>query len=386
MEWRFAQISDLRLGVKLTWLDGDIASSVRDASRQALVDAFRIAQEHNCEAVLMPGDLYSLKGIDPAGQLRFVYERAADYPSMQFLIAPGNSDAFGGNCPYVYLKPPSNVHLFTEPQWQTYQLPNVAVTARAAHIGEGDPPMVWEGLPRPHPDKLSVLMLRGRLVGAEDGRPHRNQTTQIDVERLLGAGYNYTALGGLHAKIELQRQNGKAAAAYASTPQCLEWEARGPGGFYTGVLTREGAELTFHRTARLNWVLRDILLPPPYADQYQAKLDSSLQELTEGLAERDIYKFAVHGELHEDYRGLLDEHLSKIHDIVFHDEADNSGVKYFSGLNPAKLPSDSLLASYFQRCAAEAAQSGSEPEVYELARRFGWLLFTGKGLPAEISQ
>jgi len=48
------------------------------------------------------------------------------------------------------------------------------------------------------------------------------------------------------------------------------------------------------------------------------------------------------------------------------------------------LPEDSLLSQYFSRCAAEAAQSKLDPAIYELARRVGWLLFTGQGLPAEI--
>ena len=122
MEWRFAQLSDVQLGAKLSRLDPDVASALREGSREALSACLRIAREQQCEAVLIPGDLYMLRGVDPPSQLRFVYERAADYPAMRFFIAPGNSDAFGGRCPYAYVAPPSNVHLFIAPEWQTVEL------------------------------------------------------------------------------------------------------------------------------------------------------------------------------------------------------------------------------------------------------------------------
>lgn len=386
MEWRFAQISDVRLGAKLAWLEGDIASAIRDASRQALVDAFRIAHEQHCEAVLIPGDLYSLKGIDPAGQLRFVYERAADYPSRQFLIMPGHSDAYGGNGPYVYLKPPANVYVFSEPDWQTRELPGVTVTARAHQVGEGSGPLPWQSLPRPNPDKLSVVMMRGRLAGMDDGRGKRGSEWDIEPEQLLNTGYDYTALGGMHAQIEVPGNSGKIAAAYAGMPQCLGWDSRGPGGILTGTLTRDGAELAFHPTERFHWQKRKIPLPRPYADSYQLKLDAALQALSAELGPSDLCQLTVSGELHQDHRELLEEQLREVRESVFHVESDTANVSYLSGLNPARLPSDSLLSSYLQRCAAEAAQAGSDEEVYELARRLGWLLFTGQGLPAEISQ
>ncbi|MBN2082243.1 hypothetical protein JW859_08550 [bacterium] len=393
MEWRFAQISDVRLGIKLSRLDGDVASTIRDASRQALCDAIRIAHEQQCEAVLIPGDLYTLKGIDPAGQLRFAYERMADYPTLMFIIAPGNTDAFGGNCPYVYLKPPSNVRIFMESEWQSIELDRVTITGRAHQVSEGPLRNPLQDLPRPNPDKLSVLMLRGRLAGADDGRFARNPSEnsnnngrEINVERLLATGYTYIALGGMHAKIELQRSNGKAAAAYASTPQIADWEARGPGGFLTGMLTREGADLQFHHTAKYRWMQRDVVLPPPYIEQYQARLAEALESMGEDLAPDFLYKLKVSGELHRDLNSQLERTIEELRSQVFFLDEDILEVLLFDGVNPAQLPADSLLTAYLQRCSAEASQSGSDHEVYELARRLGWLLFTGKGLPVEISE
>jgi hypothetical protein len=387
MEWRFAQVSDAQLGAKVSRLDPDVASALREGSREAVSACFRIAREQQCEAVLIPGDLYMLRGVDPPSQLRFVYERAADYPALRFFIAPGNADAYGGNCPYAYVAPPSNVRVFTEAEWQTVELEHVTITGRAFRVGEGVPALDWSTVPPPDPAKLTVLLARGTLAGTDDGRSARRPDALIEVEPLLACGYSYVALGGMHARIELRREGERAAAAaYASTPQCLGFDARGPGGFLTGTLRSGGAELAFHRTARYEWKTHRLSLPLPYVEQYAAKLDTVLESLPRDHRRTDLLRLAFAGEAHENLKQELDRRLAAMHDAVLLLEVDAGDLAYFSGPNPAALPADSLLGKYLQRCAAEAAQAGADPQVYELARRLGWLLFTGRGLPAEIQQ
>jgi len=385
MQWRFAQLSDVRLGARLSQLDADLASALRDASRQALRDGFKLAQDQGCAGVLIPGDLFVVKGIDPQGQLRFVYDCMADFPGLHFFVLPGHSDALAENGPYIYVKPPSNAHLFISPEWTTIDLEEVTITARAHTIGEGQRPLAWEELPRPNPDKLSVLLLRGALTGAEDGRRRQPSLAAIDPKRLLGCRYDYAALGGLHARIELRRDNDRAAAAYAGPPQCLDWETRGPGGILTGTLGRAGAELEFHPLARHRFQQREVALPPPYAESYRAQLEAVLDSIDSELGAADVCRLAISGELHEGARQQLEQRVTAAQERSFHCETDTSRVEYFSGQDPAELPHDSLLASYLQRCAAEI-QPGTDPEVVALARRLGWLLFTNKGLPAEITE
>jgi DNA repair exonuclease SbcCD nuclease subunit len=385
MQWRFAQLSDVRLGARLTQLDAELASALRDASRQALRDGFKLAQDQGCEGVLVPGDLFVLKGIDPQAQLRFVYDCMADFPGLQFFIVPGHGDALAENGPYIYTKPPSNAHLFISDEWTTIDLENVTITARAHTIGEGQRPLDWDELPRPNPDKLSVLMLRGALTGAADGRSRQNSLAPIDPERLLGCRYDYAALGGLHARIELRRDDDKAAAAYAGPPQCLDWESRGPGGMLIGTLGRAGAELEFHSMAVHRFQRREAELPLPWVESYRTQLDTVLESIDTGFGAADICRLLVSGELHQNHREELERRVAAAEEQAFHCEVDTSRVEYFSGPDPAELVHDSLLASFLQRCAAEA-QPGADPEVYLLARRLGWLLFTSKGLPAEITE
>lgn len=384
MEWRFAQVGDVRLGAKLTNFDGDVASALRDSSRHALGDCFRIAQEEQASTVLIVGDLFVLKGLDPAGQLRFAYERMADFPGLEFIITPGNSDAFESTGPYSFVSPPSNVKLIHSSEWTTIDLPLVTVTGRALCIGESTE-LDISTLPTPDPSKPAVLIARGVVQSADDGIARRNPVS-IDVDGILNLGYSYVALGGLYAQIELRGEQGKAIAAYAGTPQSLTWGTRGPSGFLTGSLSKGGAEIKFHHTAHSHWKEYQVDLPLPYEESYTSKLRAALQAISSGVGTNDLVKLTLTGELHQTQREELEQLLATAADSAMYFETDSEALRYFSGLNPGDLPKDSLYAGFLQRCSAQAAQAGTDQEAYDLARRLSWLLFTGKGLPSEITE
>lgn len=384
MEWRFAQVSDLRLGAMLTNFDGDVASALRTSSRDALGECLSIAQSEYSSTVLVVGDLFVLKGLDPAVQLRFIYARMADFPGLEFIITPGNSDAFESTEPYSFVPPPSNVKLIHSSEWTTIDLPLATVTGRALCIGESTELDV-STLPTPDPSKPAVLMARGVVKGADDGIARRNPV-RIDVDRILDVGYSYIALGGLFAQIELRGEQGRAIAAYAGTPQSLTWGTRGPSGFLTGSLDKDGAEIKFHHTERSHWKERQIDLPLPYEESYASKLRAALHGISDGLGENDLVKLTLTGELHQSQREELEQLLAAASDSAEYFEANSEALRYFSGLNPADMPQDSLFANFLQRCSAQAAHAGTDQEAYDLARRLGWLLFTGKGLPSEITE
>ena len=152
------------------------------------------------------------------------------------------------------------------------------------------------------------------LAGADDGRNKRQAVTPIEADALLACGYSYVALGGMHARVELRGTSDKAAAAYASTPQCLDWDARGPGGFMTGVLAPDGAELAFHQTARHQWKVRELVFPPPHSEQYPAKLDGVLESLNNDLRRTDLLRVILAGEVAALIRQLSEQRTHRRRD------------------------------------------------------------------------
>jgi DNA repair exonuclease SbcCD nuclease subunit len=394
MAWRFAQISDVHLGNKLPGLEQWLANTLRVASREAVAKCFMSAAEQGCKVVLIPGDLFDLRGVDPEGSLGFVYQHAARYPDLRFVISPGNADAYGVGTPYTSQRPPDNVYLFTQQDWQVVEIDGVQIVGRAIHTGEGLQSLDRDTIPRPDPDKLSVLMLHASLTEGDDGRQlagkngnkGRLMVMPLSMETMLNLGYTYVALGHYHAKIELQNKN-LASAAYAGPPQCLDWDEKGPGGYLVGDLQPGGAKLEYIPSARHTWKRKRIELPAPYAENYRAALTAALAQITAGIHTGDLLEVTVTGELHSSAKPVLSKALDDATGkVLYCGEPDLGGVRWFSGVDPLNMPADSLLTAYLSRCAAEAAQSKLDPAIYESARRIGWLLFTGQGLPAELTE
>jgi DNA repair exonuclease SbcCD nuclease subunit len=386
MGWRFAQFSDAHLGSRLPGLTDAALAAVAGATRESITAALHSARDKGCEAVLVPGDLYDQKGRDAAEQLLWFYEAVADFPTMHFFITPGESDPFSASCPYSVVRPPSNVTLFVHQEWETLELNGVTVTGRALHNGAGPLQMDWAGMPRARQDGMSVLLLHCSLQGAEDGRERRLPLMQVTQKDLLEAQYSYTALGHLHARLEFPRRGGRALAAYAGPPQCLGFDEQGPGGVLIGSLHADGAELAFHHTGKYNWQRRQVQLPELHVENYRLLLNAALNRLARDLGASDIVKLSVGGELAAARQGELQQVLEQAASAVYQLETDTSALRLYGGPDQIELPQDSLLAEFMRRCTAEAAQSGAAAEVYELARRLGWRLFTGQGIPAEISQ
>jgi len=387
MSWRFAQISDTHFGVKLAQLDTSVADALRQAMRDAVAQCFHQAAEAGVAAVLLPGDLYDIKGNGAAEGLRYIYDEAKKYPAIKFIISPGNADAYGIGCPYIEVPAPDNVYIFTSQAWRTIEVEGASITSRAFHTGEGIPQMNWLSLPSPHPIQPAVLMLHGTLVGANDGRDHRIKVMPFTKDEILRAGYSYAALGHLHTKIELRGLNELVAGAYSGIPQCLSWDEQEPGGFILGELERAGARISFHPTAKHALKQRTIPLPPLYVERYPAKLDAAHHQLTSNLEPTDLLRLKLHGELAEKRREEIDSWLAQARDAVYHfAQPDLSDLRFTESIDPADLPSDTLLASFLKRCAEEETRGDADLELYELVRRFGWQLFTGQGLPAEFDE
>lgn len=386
MGWRFAQLSDAHLGSKLPGLADEVQTAMRSAMRDSIIAGLKLAREKDCQAVLVPGDLFDAKAQDASAQLIWFYEAVADLPSLQFYIAPGEADAFAASSPYSLVRPPSNVFLFVNSEWETVEINGTTITGRALRGGEGAVQVDWSTVPKPRMDRLSVLLLHGTLQGADDGKERRLPFMQFSQRDLYEAQYTYTAMGHLHAHIELQRRKGKAMAAYAGVPQCLSFEELGPGGIIIGSLDPDGAELSFHQTNRYHWSKRVVDFPPLYSENYKQQLAAAFQAISQAVAAEDIIKLVCSGELAISRRAELDQLLETVAKSAFCFEADVTPLRWFNGPDQTELPRESLLAEFMNRCSAEAARPGADPKMYELVRRLGWRLFNGLGLPAELSQ
>lgn len=388
MGWKFAQLSDCHLGRRLTETDKSLAEAIAAAARRSLQSAFQLAHEKGCGVMLIPGNVFDVKGIEPDEQLQFFYELVKSYPAMDIVVSPGNSDAYGGNNPYCFSRLPVNLHLFTSRQWEVLDIKGVSIAGRAFMMGEGIPRMNWAEVPRPPRDRPSILMLHATLEGVDDGIEHSRAINPVLQEDLYKTEYSYIALGHLMVQAELKHINSdRAIAAYSGPPQCFSWDEEGPGGMLVGELDRFGADLEFHRTAVINWVSRTVEFPEPYSDGYEGRLAKAMDELEFSLNRGDMLKLTLRGELPVSAKPSLEQRLAAIRESVDRlAEPDLSGLSFFSGVDPLNLPKDSLLHAFLGRCSDLERTGTKDPEVVRLTRRLGWQLFTGQGMPLEITE
>jgi DNA repair exonuclease SbcCD nuclease subunit len=388
MGWKYAQLSDCHLGHRLSDMDKSLADVIGNAVRTSLRAGMQLAHEKGCSVLLVPGNVFDVKGHNPDEQLQFFYDLVKSYPAMDVIVAPGNADAYGGNNPYCFSRLPVNLHLFTKKHWEVLEIKGVSITGRAFIMGEGIPRMNWAEVPRPPRDRPSILMLHGTLEGVDDGLDHTRPINPFLQEDLYKCEYSYIALGHMMVQAELKHLNSeKALAAYAGPPQCFGWAEGGPGGILIGDLDRYGADLEFHRVANINWISKQIEFPEPYVDGYEAQLKRALAELEISLKPQDMLRLKLRGEMPVSMKPQLENRLDAIKAGVERlIEPDVSELAFFSGIDPLNLPKDSLLYAFLHRCTDLERSSRKEQDVVRLVRRLGWQLFTGQGMPLEITE
>ena len=130
---RFLQLSDLHLGRPFGWLPPDSRDERRGDQRRALEHAVTQAIERDVHAILIPGDLFDLEGVD-SDTMAFAIGSAFDVAGCPpVFIAPGNHDPYFEGSLYWNprrlaargLKWPDHVHVFSNATWSAAPLPTL---------------------------------------------------------------------------------------------------------------------------------------------------------------------------------------------------------------------------------------------------------------------
>ncbi len=195
---RFLHAADLHLDSPLRGLDryeGAPADEVRGATRRAFENLIAAALREQVDLVVIAGDLYDGDWPDHNTGLFFIkgVTQLAE-AGIPVAIVRGNHDAASRLTKALRL--PANVHLFADagPETQVFAEIGVAVHgqsfATAAVVDD-----LAAGYPRPLADCFNL----GLLHSALDGRPGHDPYAPTTLNVLRGKGYDYWALGHVHA-------------------------------------------------------------------------------------------------------------------------------------------------------------------------------------------
>ncbi len=232
MAFRFLHVADLHLGSPLKGLslrEPALAARVGDASRQAFRDVVDRAIDAGVAFAVIAGDVFDRDWRDFAIGQFFVAEltRLSRAGIPVFMIR-GNHDAESEVTRSLRLPP--GVHVFPSARADTLRVEGLPVAVHGRSFADA---RVRDDLALGYPDPLPQLFNIGVLHTSLDGRPGQATYAPTTPGVLRAKGYDYWALGHIHAFEEVSRT---PAIVFPGILQGRDIGEAGPkGGVIVGV-------------------------------------------------------------------------------------------------------------------------------------------------------
>ena len=157
---RFIHAADFHLDSAFAALTPRQAAIRRRESRELPVRLANYVNQNNIDLVLLAGDLF-----DSAASYRDTAEElsaALGQMEAQVYIAPGNHDWYGPGSPYLTVKWPENVHIFTQPRLETMEWPEKNLALHGAAFTHGEQVNGFlSGFTAPADGKFHIGLLHG---------------------------------------------------------------------------------------------------------------------------------------------------------------------------------------------------------------------------------
>ena len=202
--FRFLHAADIHLDSPLYGLsryEGLPEEEIRGATRAAFDNLVQRAINENVDFVVLAGDLFDGKWPDMGTGLYFARSMGHLHRAkIPVFILAGNHDAesvITSNIPW-----PDNVQRFSSREPETFILPDLGV---ALHGHSFDKPAVTANLANNYPEPVEHLFNIGVLHTALVGREGHADYAPCSIDDLKAKGYQYWALGHVHAFEEVSR-------------------------------------------------------------------------------------------------------------------------------------------------------------------------------------
>lgn len=199
MRFRFLHAADLHLDSPLKGLSAkseEFAARVADATRAAFDNLIALAREEDCRLLVLAGDLFDGDWKDyRTGQFFASRMRDLREADVRVVVILGNHDALNGFARRLELS--DNVTLLASTKAQTVDIAEIGAAVHGRSFPNRE---VLENIaldyPRPLPGRFNI----GLLHTAATGRDGHASYAPCTVEQLKNHGYDYWALGHIHAR------------------------------------------------------------------------------------------------------------------------------------------------------------------------------------------
>ena len=267
--------ADWHLDAPMTGRSEEDAVILRQELKKIPGKIAALCQKEQCDLVLLAGDLFD--GAYTPDSYRTVYE-ALEAMAVPVFITPGNHDFCDANSPYLRENWPKNVHIFTRPEMEAVELPQLDCTVYGAGFAAMDCPGLLENFRAEGAGKWQIGVLHG------DATAPSSTYCPVTAQQVRLSGLHYLALGHIH-KLDSFR-SGDALCAWPGCPMGHGYDETGDKG---AIL------LTLGEETEARFVPLDA--PRFYDEELEVGADaaSALENLLPGVPTEDFYRVTLTG-------------------------------------------------------------------------------------------
>lgn len=231
-------IADVHLDQAFTWAGPDTGRRLRQAIRDTLGTAVRLAAEAGVDALCVAGDLFESDRCAPdtPGFLRDLFASISPTP---ILLAPGNHDPAVPGSPYFTVEWTPNVHVFRQPGLSAFRLIDGFTVWGAGHDRPAYTPGFLDAGFRVSGGGVHVALFHGAersaLAFQEDGKiPH----APFSSEQIPAAGLAHAFVGHYHKHRDAE------SLTYPGNLEHLEFGETGERGLVIATVAANGSVTT----------------------------------------------------------------------------------------------------------------------------------------------
>jgi DNA repair exonuclease SbcCD nuclease subunit len=278
--------ADFHLDSPFDSLSDEKARERRREQRELFLSLGEICNREGVGAVLLSGDLIDSdrSSLETCEILLEVFRSI----KAEVFIAPGNHDFASPRSPYLTLRFPKNVHIFTSPEIRKLEFPERGFTVwGAGFTGDTSPPLLT-GF-RAEGEGVKILVMHG------DVNQPKSPYNPISEAEIAESGLDYLALGHVHGFSGVKKA-GRTYYAYPGCPEGRGFDETGEKGVLIGSVGSESCDMKFLPLGGRKYEVLNVDL---------SEADDPVKAILPLLPRdsyRDIYRIVLQGE----YDGELD--------------------------------------------------------------------------------
>ena len=181
--------ADWHLDAPMSGYGEEQTQRLRRELRKVPEKVIKLCKAERCDLLILAGDLFD----GPYTKESLTAVRSAlESVQIPVVITPGNHDFYGENSPYLKEEWPKNVHIFTKPALESYELPELDCTIYGAGYTAMDCPALLKHFHAEGNARWQIGVLHG------DPSIASSPYCPVPKVQVLESGLHYLAMGHIH--------------------------------------------------------------------------------------------------------------------------------------------------------------------------------------------